>query len=104
VKKTAATSAVSVTISPADELINLTLSTANDLSQEAGNTLRITAPAGYDSYTWLVDDSPSGFYPISAREIQLYAGNYIYGTHSVLLVYAKDGIPYGCEVLFRVVR
>jgi uncharacterized repeat protein (TIGR02543 family) len=101
VKKTAATSAVSVTISPADERIDLTRSTENDLSYEARDSLRITAPGGYESYTWRVDN----YYYSDAGEIQLYSYNYgNYGTHSVLLEYVKDGIPYGCEILFRVVR
>jgi hypothetical protein len=47
----------------------------------------------------------SGSYTaLSNREIELNANWYWYGTHSVLLKYEKDGIPYGCEVLFRVVR
>jgi uncharacterized repeat protein (TIGR02543 family) len=98
------TEAVNVAIGIADERIDLTRSTENDLSREAGNTLRLTAPEGYANYIWMVDGGNS-YSTISPREIQLYQGNsYSLGTHSVLLEYEKDGIPYGCEILFKVVR
>jgi hypothetical protein len=53
-----------------------------------------------------VDNDSFGYYTLSAREIELYAGtgNYSHGTHSALLEYEKDGVSYGCEVVFRVVR
>jgi uncharacterized repeat protein (TIGR02543 family) len=104
VKKTTETNAVNVAITVADERIDLTRSTGNDLSREAGNALRLTAPAGYTNYVWRVDDYDGYYNLISEREIELYAGNYSYGTHSVLLEYEKDGVPYGCEVVVRVVR
>jgi uncharacterized membrane protein len=105
VNKTTETNAVDVAISIADEHIDLTRNTANDLSQEAGNTIRLTAPEGYTNYTWSVDMSFYNYSTISERVIELYSGSsYGLGTHSVLLRYEKDGIPYGCEVLFRVVR
>jgi hypothetical protein len=105
VNKTAAANAVNVVIGIADGRIDLTRSTENDLSREAGNTLRLTAPEGYTGYTWSVDGNTGSYNPISENEIQLYPGNnYSLGTHSVLLEYTKDGIPYGCEILFKVVR
>jgi uncharacterized repeat protein (TIGR02543 family) len=94
-------STITVTISPATEEINLEKSHEYDLSQEAGNTLQIRAPDGYSNYAWYVD----GQYEYSLGRIKtIDPGSYSYGTHSVLLKYEKDGIPYGCEVLFRVVR
>jgi uncharacterized membrane protein len=110
VNKTTAPNAIEFTINGGitDEVIDLTKSTENDLSREAGDTLRLTAPEGY-SYDWLVDLGYNGYYnfdSISEREIVLDPNWYGYelGTHTVLLMYMKDGIPYGCEVLFRVVR
>jgi hypothetical protein len=104
VNRTTETNAVNVAITMADRRIDLTRSTENDLSREAGNTLRLTAPAGYANYTWRVDGS-SSYYLISPGEIQLYSpSSYGYGTHSVLLEYVIDGIAYGCEIRFRVVR
>jgi hypothetical protein len=104
--KTTETDAVNVVIGIADERIDLTGNTVNDLSREAGNTLRLTAPEGYTNYTWSVDINSSGHNTVSDRIIELNPNWYwySYGTHSVLLRYEKDGIPYGCEVLFRVVR
>jgi hypothetical protein len=105
VNKTTAANAVNVDITIADERIDLTRSTENDLSREAGNTLRLTAPDGYTNYIWRVDGNTGSYSTISPREIQLYQGNnYSLGTHSVLLEYEQDGIPYGCEILFKVVR
>jgi uncharacterized repeat protein (TIGR02543 family) len=106
VNKTTAENAINVTIGIADEVIDLTRSTANDLSREAYDTLVLTAPEGYTGYTWYVDMYPGDYYPLSDRVIELDPNwySYGYGTHSVLLNYVKDGIPYGCEVLFRVVR
>jgi uncharacterized repeat protein (TIGR02543 family) len=106
VHKTTETTVVNVVIGRADERIDLTRNTEKDLSREAGNTLRLTAPEGYDSYVWLVDGDTYGYDTISNRIIELNANWYShsYGTHSVLLIYDKDGIQYGCEVLFRVVR
>jgi uncharacterized repeat protein (TIGR02543 family) len=103
VNKTTETNAVDVAIGIADERIDLTRSTENDLSQ-VGNTLRLTAPEGYVNYTWFVDMGSGSYTVISDRVIELNSNSYNYGTHSVLLKYEKDGIPYGCEVLFRVVR
>jgi uncharacterized repeat protein (TIGR02543 family) len=105
VNKTTATNAANVVIAILDEIIDLTRSTENDLSVETGNSLRLTAPGGYTDYVWRVDGSPNAYIAISSTAIDLYSpGYYGYGTHSVLLEYKKDGIPYGCEVLFRVVR
>jgi uncharacterized repeat protein (TIGR02543 family) len=101
VNKTTETNAVNVTIGIADERIDLTRNTENDLSP--GTSLRLTAPEGYASYTWFVDGNSYGYSLVSEREIQVYSPGR-YGTHSVLLRYEKDGIPYGCEVLFRFVR
>jgi uncharacterized membrane protein len=96
--------AVDIAIGIADEHIDLTKSTENDLSQELGKFLQLTAPEGYTSYAWYVDMDPGGYNTISDRIIEIPAYWHSYGTHSVLLQYEKDGIPYGCEVLFRVVR
>jgi hypothetical protein len=104
VNKTTATNAVNVVISIADERIDLTRSTENDLSRQAGNTLRLTAPEGYTNYTWYVDGNSGNYSLISNRVIDLNPNWYNLGTHSVLLEFEKNGIPYGCEVLFRVVR
>jgi hypothetical protein len=106
VNKTTETNAVDVAISIADERIDLARSTENDLSQEWGNTLRLTAPEGYADYVWRVDGDDSGYNAISGRIIELNANwyGYSYGTHSVLLEYTKDGITHGCEVVFKVVR
>jgi uncharacterized repeat protein (TIGR02543 family) len=104
VNTTTAANAVNVAITRADEHIDLTRSTENDLSQEAGDVLRLTAPAGYANYTWRLDGNSSNYNPISQNVIELYANSYDYGTHSVLLEYEVDGIPYGCEILFRVAR
>jgi hypothetical protein len=100
VNKTAEPNAVYVAISRADERIDLAKDTTKDLSQAAGDTLVITAPTGY-SYAWRVDGNGAGN---TTGTITLDATSYGYGTHSVLLEYTKDGIPYGCEVTFRVVR
>jgi hypothetical protein len=106
VNKSTAANAVNVVIGIADERIDLTRSTENDLSREAGNTLRLTAPAGYTNYAWRVDSEPNGYNGISDRVIELNPSwyNYSYGTHSVLLEFEKDSVLYGCEVLFRAVR
>jgi uncharacterized repeat protein (TIGR02543 family) len=93
---------VNVVIGVADERIDLTKSTEDALSQKRGDSLRLTAPEGYDSYTWRVDGYDGNYYAISEREIEVYANSY--GTHSVLLAFEKDGVYYGCEVLFMVVR
>jgi hypothetical protein len=107
VNRTPAANAIEFTINGgiADEVIDLTKSTDHDLSRDAGDTLRLTAPEG-SGYTWLVDMGYSNFGTISPREIELDPNWYGYelGTHTVLLMYMRDGIPYGCEVLFRVVR
>jgi uncharacterized repeat protein (TIGR02543 family) len=106
VNKTTETSAVNVAITAADERIDLTKSTENDLSLSMGNTLRLTAPAGYGNYVWRVDGDTGGYNAISGRVIELNPNSYwySYGTHSVLLEFEKDGVLYGCEVLFRVAR
>jgi hypothetical protein len=106
VNKTTETNAVNVAITMADERIDLTRSTENDLSRAANNTLRLTAPEGYASYTWRLNGDASNYSTISERVIELNPNwyGYNYGTHSVLLEYTKDGVLYGCEVLFRVVR
>jgi uncharacterized membrane protein len=100
----AAPTTANVTIGIADEVIDLTRSTDNDLSREAGDTLQLTASEGYTDYTWSVDMNPDGYSSISDNIIELYSYGYSYGIHSVLLRYKKDGILYGCEVWFRVVR
>jgi uncharacterized repeat protein (TIGR02543 family) len=92
--------AVNVTISKADERIDLTTSTANDLSREAEDTLTLTAPEGY-TYAWKVDGGNTGN---TTKTITIQAAGYGAGTHSVLLEYKKDNITYGCEVIFKVVR
>jgi hypothetical protein len=99
-------SQISAAITKANEVISLDKSTANDLSQNAGTSLVITAPPGYDSYSWSVDDRGvlAGYYAIDLRTIEVLAGWHTYGTHTVLLVFEKDGIKYGSEVIFRVVR
>jgi hypothetical protein len=97
------TNAVQAVISMANEIVDLTKNTQNDLSQEANSILRVTAPDGYDSYTWKIDGYDN-YSLISDREIQAYANWFNPGTHSVLLIFEKDGISYGSEVLFRVVR
>jgi uncharacterized repeat protein (TIGR02543 family) len=90
-----------VSIGITDQYIDLARDSENDLSQELNNTLRLTAPGG-GSYTWLVDGL---VYNYGAQEIVLYGGAYPdRGTHSVLLEFLKDGVTYGCEVLFKVVR
>jgi hypothetical protein len=104
VNKTAATNSIDVTVGIADERIDLTRNTENDLSGELGDILRLMAPEGYTNYTWFVDMGSSSYNTISEKIIEIPAYWYNYGTHSVLLKYEKDGIPYGCEVLFRVVR
>jgi uncharacterized repeat protein (TIGR02543 family) len=91
--------AVNVAIGIGDANIDLTRDTANDLSQEAGDVLNLTAPSG-GIYHWWVDNVDNG----AAEGITLNAGGYGYGTHSVLLQFVKDGATYGCEVQFRVVR
>jgi hypothetical protein len=96
--------AVTVVIGMADEVIDLTRSTENDLSRENWDSLQLTAPEGYTNYVWRVDGNTSGYYSYWEREISISANDYSYGTHSVLLEFEKDGIPFGCEVLFRVVR
>jgi uncharacterized repeat protein (TIGR02543 family) len=96
---------INVTISIADERIDLTKSTEDALSKERSGYLHLTAPEGYDRYTWRVDGSNGNYASMSEREIVVYAGWFSsYGTHSVLLEFEKDGIPYGCLVLFKVVR
>ncbi|GHV95976.1 hypothetical protein AGMMS50293_22960 [Spirochaetia bacterium] len=98
--------AVTVLITKADEKIDLTKNTANDLSRERGDMLSISVPAGYDYYIWYLDgQSPTTRtsntpYSISASSINSN------GTHSVLVEFYKtsDGIRYGSEVTFRVVR
>jgi uncharacterized repeat protein (TIGR02543 family) len=102
VSKATAVDIVDVVIGIADQRIDLTRSTENDLSREAGNVLRLTAPPGYDSYTWRVDDVSRS----TSQDITFSANSYglVIGTHSVLLVFTKDGISYGCEVLFQVSR
>jgi hypothetical protein len=96
--------AVTVVIGMADEVIDLTRSTENDLSREAWGYLQLTAPEGYTNYIWRVDGNTSGYYSYWETEISISANDYSYGTHSALLEFEKDGIPFGCEVLFRVVR
>jgi uncharacterized repeat protein (TIGR02543 family) len=95
-------STITVAISPANEEINLEKSHEYDLSEEADDVLQIRAPDGYSNYAWYVDgghmSSPG------QTTITIDAWRYNYGTHSVLLEYEKDGIRYGCEVSFRVVR
>jgi hypothetical protein len=96
-----ATPAVSVAITVADERIDLGLLASNNLSKEAYGFLEITAPPG-SGYVWKVDGSSVNN---NTNSITLYANDYVgYGTHSVLLQYTIDGVPYGCEVVFKVVR
>jgi uncharacterized repeat protein (TIGR02543 family) len=106
VNKTTAANAIDATIGIADERIDLTRNTENDLSRELNNTLRLTAPEGYANYTWFVDMGSGSYNAVSDRIIELNANwyGYSYGTHSVLLEYTKDGITHGCEVMFKVVR
>jgi uncharacterized repeat protein (TIGR02543 family) len=106
VNKTTEANAVIVVITRADERIDLTRSTEKDLSREAGDTLRVTTDSvEFDFYTWRVDGMPDNYDLLpTGIEIDLDRHWYNYGTHSVLLEYEKDGIPYGCEILFRVVR
>jgi hypothetical protein len=90
---------VAVTISIADRRIDLTTNpVGGDL--HIGDTLTITAPQGFDFYNWSVD----GVRSISSNnEIRLSISRL--GIHSVLLEYGNDdGIPYGCETLFKVIR
>jgi uncharacterized repeat protein (TIGR02543 family) len=100
VSKTAEPTAVNVAIGRADERIDLTRDTAKDLSQGTLDTLVITAPEG-SGYAWWVDGADASN---NTNEITLSADDYSPGTHSVLLEYSREGIPYGCEVIFRVVR
>ena len=104
VKRIAETNAVNVAITMAEEVIDLTRNTENDLSHEADNSLRLTAPEGYEKYTWQVDGNAGQYIFISDRVIELNANWYSYGTHSALLEFEKDGVTYGREVLFKVVR
>jgi uncharacterized repeat protein (TIGR02543 family) len=96
---------VKVVIGVADERIDLTRDKEDVLSKERGDTLRLTAPLGYDGYTWYLDGYNYNYTLISETEIEVPAVlvSY-YGTHSVLLEFEKDGVHYGCEVLFMVVR
>jgi hypothetical protein len=96
----AVTSSVTVTITKANEVINLEKSSSNDLSKKNGDTLGITAPAEYDDYDYQVD----GVAVISSKEIEISAESYGLGTHSVLLIFYKNGIQYGSEVTFKVVK
>jgi uncharacterized repeat protein (TIGR02543 family) len=93
--------AVNVAIGIGDTNIDLTKSTANDLSKEANASLILRAPAG-GTYQWWVDGNTNGGAGVSAT---INASSFSdLGTHSVLLQFVKDDVTYGCEVQFRVVR
>jgi hypothetical protein len=97
---------ISVTITRANEEISLISSPTNDLSREAYDTLVVTAPSGCDSYDWTVDGYSYGGISLGlgGREATVYVYGLEIGSHSLRLEFYKDSVPYGSEVIFKVVR
>jgi hypothetical protein len=96
---------INVTITKANDVITLRSSTTNDRSRENNDTLVVTAPSVYSNYYWTVDGNYSGVYPgLNPWEVTVLANDLEIGSHSLRLEFYKDGVPFGSEVIFKVVR
>jgi hypothetical protein len=83
---------------PTDETITMTPS-AGTLSWSANTAFTITVTAAFESYTWYVD-GVTLLSNSSAYTMELHAGEYPAGAHSVAIKVLKDGNPFSKQVNF----
>ncbi|MCL2764299.1 MAG: hypothetical protein FWD40_03330 [Treponema sp.] len=80
-----------------NEVINFTEDPNKNLHW--GDTLTITVEGEYDSYTWFLNGQQQWGY--NSLNIDIGTG-FTIGTHSLMVVVVKNGIPYSKELIFRV--
>jgi uncharacterized repeat protein (TIGR02543 family) len=82
-----------------DETIDLTRSTANDISRLQNQSLTVTVEGYFDMYEWYVDGDSWGY---GWRDYPVYARDFSVGPHTLTVIVTKYGIPYSKSVTFRV--
>jgi transglutaminase/protease-like cytokinesis protein 3 len=101
---TVTTSAVSVNFtSIADETINLTGNTEDDLSRSAGHSLTAAVGGEWVSYSWILDGGDVLSY--TTAEVTFPASMFDLGVHRLSAVVTNAaGKSYSKELMFRVVQ
>ena len=83
-----------------DESIDLTVSTASDISQSKGEQFTVTVE-GEGYFQFYIDGN---YYGNSWGDIYIRAGQYAVGIHTLSVVITRYGKPYSKELTFRVVH
>ena len=86
-----------------NEIIDLTLSTQNNLSILSDDILRVSVSGDYDHYQWYLnaDVTPAAE---GLREFIIISRNYNVGSYSLTAIVWKNGIPYSKKITFAVVN
>jgi uncharacterized protein YjdB len=84
-----------------ESAIDLTKSSAYDLSRNGSGSITVSVLNTVTSVQWYVDGQNTFS---SASTVTIYAYNYSVGEHKLTAVFEQNDVPYSKEVSFRVVE
>jgi len=86
-----------------NEIIDLTLSTQNNLSRSSDDILRVSVSDDYDHYQWYLNADVT---PVAAgiSEFIIISRNFNVGSYTLTALVWKNGIPYSKKITFAVVN